>query len=366
MNSNQNPSRTSNRKKPSPPRYGEVPTISKSNKTPTIVEFAEAIGVSATTVSRAITQRGRISNETRQMVLQRMEELNYTPNLHAQRLIWGRTSTVALCIGSLMAPATDPFLAGLIRGLQQALQANDYALLLLGRGDGIKRWVDSRAVDGVIVMGGSEEDASVARSIVRPQVPCVVIGTTALEVEPHMGSVFIDLASSGVKVARALFKSGHRRIGFIGSNYSQGILPFFRGELEHLGVPLCPEYTVIAGDTPEAGERAMYQLLSLPTAPTAVFARNDELAIGAVRAARKQGVQVPKQISIIGHDDLAFARFIDPPLSTVRIDCDAVGKAVVNMLFDLLAHPDTPFVPRSVATELVMRETIAPPEFSSS
>ncbi|RYG71303.1 LacI family transcriptional regulator [bacterium] len=261
-----------------------------------------------------------------------------------------------------MAPTSDLFLVGLIRGLQQALQANDYGLLILGPGDLLKRWVDSRAVDGVIVVGGSDDDAEAARAIVRPEVPCIVIGTSPLEAEPHIGSVVIDLAGGGVKVARQLYESGHRRIGFIGSSYYQSVLPAFQNELESLGAPLRPEWSIIAGDTSDDGERAMRELLSLPTPPTAVFTRTDELAIGALRAARKMGVEVPRQLSIIGHDDLAFARFVEPPLSTVRIDCDAVGKAVVAMLFDLLEHPDISYEARAVATQIVLRETLAPPE----
>ena len=292
------------------------------------------------------------------MVLRRMEELGYTPNLHAQRLVSGRANTVALCIGGVMAPSSDLFLAGLIRGLQRTLQECDYGLLILGMGDLLKRWVDSRAVDGVVVVGGTEEDAAVARSLVRPEVPCIVIGTTPLKAEAHIGSVVIDMAGSGTQVARALFQHGHRRIGFIGSFYSQSVLPAFKSELELLGAPLRDEWVVIAGNTSDDGERAMRELLALPAPPTAVFARNDELATGALRAARKFQVAVPEQMSLIGHDDLSFAPFVDPPLSTVRIDCEAVGKVVIDMLFDLLDHPDTLFPARSVATELVMRDSL--------
>ncbi len=334
-------------------------SLEKPQRTPTIKEFADAIGVSPTTVSRSITRRGRISDETRNMVLLRMEELGYTPNLHAQRLVSRRANTVALCLGAALAPASDLFLAGLIRGLQVALQEHDNGLLILGPGDLLKRTVDSRAVDGVIVVGGGAEDAELARSIVRPEVPCIVIGTTPLEAEPHIGSVVIDMAGGGVKVARALFERGHRHIGFIGSTFSQSVLPAFRRELKDLGAPMRDEWVLIAGDTDEDGERAMNQLLALQPRPTAVFTRTDELGVGALRAARKLGVKVPEQLSIIGHDDLAYSRFSDPPLSTVRIDCDAVGKAVVALLFDLLAHPDTVFAPRLVPTELAMRQSVA-------
>jgi len=188
-------------------------SVPELRRTPTIKEFADAIGVSPTTVSRSITRRGRISDETRQMVLERMEELGYTPNLHAQRLVSRRADTVALCLGGALVPTTDLFLAGLIRGLQSALQECDNGLLILGPGALLKRWVDSRAVDGVIIVGGRPEDDALALSIMRPEVPCVVIGSTPLPLGPHTGSVVIDLAGSGAKVARAFWERGHRTIG---------------------------------------------------------------------------------------------------------------------------------------------------------
>lgn len=334
-------------------------SLSTSRPTPTIKEFADAIGVSPTTVSRSITRRGRISDETRQMVLQRMEELGYTPNLHAQRLVSGRSRTAALCMGERLAPTSDLFLIELIRGLQQALLEYDYALLLLGQGDGLKRWVNSRAVDGMIVIGDRPEDLEVARGVVRPSVPCVAILTAPRKLEPHFGSVVIDLAGGGVKVAQALVAKGHRRIGFIGSNFSKSVLPSFKRELERLGAPMQPAWSVIAGDALEDGERAMHQLLTLKNRPTAVFARTDELAIGAMRAARKLQLEVPRDVSIIGHDDLTFARFVEPPLSTVHVDFDKVGKAVAAQLFCLLEDPDSSHNSRSVETEIVIRETVA-------
>lgn len=325
----------------------------------TIKEFAEAIGVSPTTVSRSLSRRGRISEETREMVLERMKELGYTPNLHAQRLVSGRAYTVAICIGGGLAPTPNPFLVGLIRGLQQALEESNYGLLILKPDHVLKRWVDSRAVDGVIVVGGTQENAEQVAAMVSPVVPSIFVGTVPLTAAPNVGSIVIDTAGSGIKVAQLFHKYGHRRMGFIGSSHSQVVLPVYQRELQRLGVPLRDEYVVIAGDTPDDGERAMTQLLKLEHPPTAVFTRTDELAIGALRAARKNQVPVPQRLSIIGHDDVDFARFAEPPLTSVRIDCDTVGAAVVSLMFDQLANPDIAFEPRSVPTDIVMRETVA-------
>jgi DNA-binding LacI/PurR family transcriptional regulator len=134
--------------------------------------------------------------------------------------------------------------------------------------------------------------------------------------------------------------------------------------LQRAGLSLQDDFVIMAGQNPEDGERAMNQLLLMPHPPTAVFTRTDELAVGALRAARKQGVPVPERLSIIGHDDLTFTQFMDPPLSTVRVNCDKVGQAATTILLSLIDSMNDGVRPlrshRSccIQTELVRRETI--------
>ncbi len=335
----------------------------------TIKEFARAVGVSTTTVSRTVSGQGRISPATREMVLRRMDELGYTPNLNAQRLAAGRAYTVALAFGGTQV-LSDMFLTELTQGIQNALHVRGYGLLLNAPGNTLQRWVKSQAVDGVIVVGcgplgmnllGDEaQDERIAREIADMKAPCVVIGHDPVTRIEGVGSVVIDLRSGARQVAQMLMIQGHSCIGFIGSHLPDSVLSGFWDELTVNGIRLREEQVIIAGRTPDDGAHALRTLLAQPEPPTAIFARTDALAVGALRAARKLNVRVPEDLSVIGHDDVSFAGLTEPPLTTVRVDCAQLGRAATEMLFHLLDKPDVPFSPQVVHTELVARETVAP------
>jgi LacI family transcriptional regulator len=326
----------------------------------TIKEFAHAIGVSPATVSRALHGRGRISETTREMVLRRMEELAYTPNHNAQRLVGARTSIVALEFRGTPPLLTDFYFTQLTQGVQEALQARDCGLLLAAPGGAVWRWVSSRAVDGVVLVGGEGADYDAARRIAG-RAPCVIIGHHPVNAAPNLGSVFVDLRGGARQVARVLTDRGHRRIAFLGGQSADAVLTEFRSALRQAGASLSPELAVRAGRTIEDGFQAMDVLLAGPVPPTAVFARRDALALGALAAARRRGLRVPEDLSIVGHDDVPQVRLTEPPLSSVRVDCSAVGAAAVEILFQLLPGPERPPCPAALHTELVDRGSISIP-----
>jgi DNA-binding LacI/PurR family transcriptional regulator len=323
-------------------------------------EFADTIGVSPSTISRSLSQRGRISDDTRLMVLQKAEELNYTPNLNAQRLVKGRTNTVALEFTGSSQLLHEMYFAQMISAILDALQSHSYDLLLGGQGArGVRHWVRSRAVDGVIVLADSL-DAELTQEMAHLKTPCVVIGPHKVTGLAGVGSVVIDLGGGARQAARYLVEQKHQRIGFISSEAYQTVLPAFREELQKLNVTLSDRNVMIVGHSPAEGERAMRKLLSLPQRPTAVFARTDELAVGALRAARKMGVRVPEDISIIGHDDVPVSQLTEPMLTTVRVPCAQVGSAAVDMLLELLEQPVTAVDPFLIETDLVIRDSVTP------
>ena len=329
-----------------------------------IREFAREIGVSPTTVSRSLSGRGRVGEKTRAMILARMAELDYVPHLPAQRLATRRSYMVALHFDAPTDAFFDLYAMEFVRGIHDALHARGYGLLLSGGAESLDRWTKSGAVDGVIAVAHDYENDSYARHVASLGVACVVIGTRDWSSEAGVGAVAIDLTSGARQVAQALWERGHRRIGFIGSPASQPVLDAFRGDLTRLGVKRRDLLIAKGGDKSEDGERAMRELLALPSPPTAVFARNDELAVGALRGARQLGVTVPRDVSLIGHDDLPIARLTEPPLTTVRVNCLEVGRAACETLFASLKTPQENRVAQSVRTELVLRETLASPRKS--
>jgi DNA-binding LacI/PurR family transcriptional regulator len=326
----------------------------------TIIEFAKAIGVSTTTVSRAIHGRGRVSPSTRRMVLERMKELGYTPNLNAQRLSHGRTYLVALDFGSWHDYLSDMFFVELTREIQDVLEICGYGVLLSGPGEALNRWVKTQAVDGVILVGGSPVTVN-PHEIVQTGTPCVVIGHYPIEGIRGVGSVVVGLSNGARQVAKMLVERGHQRIGYVASDRLDDVFSEFRDELTRLNVTLPDPCIVRAGYTPHDGAKGLCELLALREPPTAVFARTDGLAAGAMRAAHRMGVRIPEDLSIVGHDDVPFAELTEPPLTTVRVNCIELARLAADILFSLLSEPNAQTEPKVVHTELVVRDSVSAP-----
>lgn len=333
----------------------------------TIEEFARKIGVSSATVSRAIHGRGRISPQTRQMVLQRMEELGFTPNLHAQSLAHRRSHTIGLEYLGRTEVLSDMFLIALARGIQHVLSEHGYTLLLnpVGvvdeRESLLRRWARSRAVDGAIVVGDPDVPMDWLRKLTTQKTFCVVIVHHPPPPLPGVGCVSLDLSQGIAQVADLLCSLGHCRIGYIGSIEPDPVLSMLRERVESRGGSIPPDLVIYAGRTPDDGARAARALVMRSARPTAIFVRTDVLAIGAMQTIREAGLCIPKHISIVAHDDVPFAQFTDPPLTTVRVDYEQLGKSAVEMLLAMLERREPVDLHRTVHTSLVQRATVAPP-----
>lgn len=333
----------------------------------TIEEFARKIGVSSATVSRAIHGRGRISPQTRQMVLQRMEEMGFTPNLHAQSLAHRRSRTIGLEYLGQTEVLSDMFLIALARGIQRVLTEHSYNLLLNPVGvttekeSLLRRWARSRAVDGAIVVGNPDVPAQWLQKLVAQKAFCVVIVHHPPPPMANVGCVTLDLSRGIAQVAELLCSLGHRHVGYIGSVPGDPVLGMLQAEMERRCGSIPPEYIVHVGSTPDRGAEGAYILFLRTPRPTAVFVRTDVLAIGAMRAIREMGLCIPRDVSVVAHDDVPLAQFTDPPLTTVRVDYEQLGKSAVEMLLAMLERREPVSLSQTVHTLLVQRATVAPP-----
>jgi LacI family transcriptional regulator len=294
------------------------------------------------------------------MVLERMKELGYIPNLNAQRLSHGRTYLVALDFGPPYDYLSDMFFVELTRDIQDILKGRGYGVLLSGPGDALDRWVKTQAVDGVILIGNLA-DETLPQEIACTGTPCVVISNTPVECRPGVGSVLVALRRGAQQAAQLLVESGHRRIGFLATNALDDVYYEFRDELTRYGVTLSEACVIQAGHSPTDGARALGVLLARQEPPTAVFMRTDEIATGALWATHRMGVRIPEDLSIVGHDDIPFAEFTEPPLTTVRVDCVELARLAADTLFSLLSVPNTQMEPQVVHTELVVRDSVSVP-----
>lgn len=338
----------------------------------TIEEFAQLIGLSTATVSRAIHGKGRISPRTRQMVLQRMEELGFTPNLHAQNLAHRRSRAIGLEYLGQTEVLSDMFLIALARGIQQVLSRHGYNLLLnpVGvcseRESLLRRWTRSHAVDGGIVVGNPDVPEDWLQKLTIPKGFCVVIVHHPPPQLPNVGCVTLDLSHGIAQVAELLCSLGHKFIGYIGSVATDPVLEMFRREVVSRGASILTEHVLFAGQTLHEGAAAARALLQRQPYPTAVFVRTDVLAIGVMQGIREMGLSIPRDISVVAHDDVPFAAFTDPPLTTVRIDYEGLGKSAVEMLLAMLEQKEPVERQRTVHTLLVQRASTAPPLHSTT
>src|SRR5579862_5970932 len=261
-----------------------------------IVEFAKALNLSIGTVSRALNDRPEVSPKTRQFVLEKARELGFSPNANARRLVTGRTSLIVLECPQNTHIMSDRYLVEMARAVEEAAGEQGYDLLLhLGtRRHGP---TEVQAVDGLIII--SDPDTTLddlLKLTANGRTPAVVI--TSQEFTPEIEQVSyvcLDLMTGVHEAFDRLAAFGHRRVGYIGSGHP---LPGSISKImTEAGLDWDPKLAIEAGITQEAGFQAARKILALPTHPTALFARTDVLASGAIQAAQQLGLRVPEDLS---------------------------------------------------------------------
>ncbi|MCP8938326.1 LacI family transcriptional regulator [Alsobacter sp. SYSU M60028] len=324
----------------------------------TISDVARRVGVATSTVSRALTRPGRVSDALRLRVLAAAAELGYQPNPQARSLTSGRTGCVAL----LVQDVTNPYFCGLIRGTQTQLRSRGYRHLLvdLENNDEIEEAALAElpsAVDGMVVMGAHVSDDRL-REVAR-RVPVVVINRE-LDGVP---SVVVDTPSALEDALQYLVSLGHRRIAYAAgpkpSWSSRKRWAALQGAAERLGVT-CER---IGPFSPGKLAGAAAADAALHIGVTACIFFNDLLAIGALKRFAERGVAVPGDISVVGCDDIFGADFCNPPLTTITAPTEQVGRTATDMLLARL-HPgdaETAALPERVKlpAPLTIRASVA-------
>jgi len=334
-----------------------------------IKDVARTVGVSTATVSRALRGLPRVSDETRVRVLQAAAELDYVASPSAAGLASGQTRA----LGVIVPFVTRWFYSSVVQGAEELLREAGYDLLLynLGGSREARARVFSgqllrKRVDAVLILSLTPTTDEVA-ALNKLHRPVVVVGATVR----GWGSVRIDDGETARIAMRHLLGLGHESIAYIGGSLTDQLdfaapldrLLGYRAAMLDAGIPVRPEWEVVGDFTVRGGRAAMRRLLAGDSVPTAVFAASDEMAIGAVHAARQQGLRVPEDVSVIGIDDHEMAEFFD--LTTVAQPVHEQGRLAAQLLLDALAGPadGLPLVPPAltVPTRLVARATTAPP-----
>lgn len=333
-----------------------------NNKHVTISQVADRAGVSIQTVSRVLNNRPDVAPETRLRVQQIISELGYQPYAMARGLASKRT----YALGLITLDFNDYSFTQIVTGAQSEIQQHGYFFMLGStkcdpqQEPEYLRLLTERHVDGVLfARAGSEYDDEHLLNLQKGGVPIVTTGYY------HPGADFtaidIDNVSGAKKATHCLIEAGHRRIAMItGPEQIKSTIDRNQGFYTALGeanLNIDPDL-VAGGDwTHRSGYYAMKSILEKHKSFCAVFAHNDRMAIGAIRALREAGLRVPQDVSIVGYDDIPEAEFADPPLTTVRQPMYEVGKLAARLLVQLIEDANSQHTQQLLDTELVIRSS---------
>ncbi len=308
-----------------------------TDRAATIKDVARAVGLSVATVSRAITNPKLLNAETLMRVRAAIDNLGYRPNVTAQNLKLSKTGLVMVVV-----PSLSPFFLEFFRGAEQAARETGYSVLVghtdrdPAREARFLSQVNSRRADGIVLVTSADQKALLAEGRCLPPLVLALDVTTG----GQFASVRVDHVAAAAQATTYLLGLGHRRIAHIAGARASAMtvhrLEGYRMALSEYGLSVDPALLQQGAFTVESGEHAMEQLLALDSPPTAVFAANDEMAIGAIRAIRRAGLSVPQDVSLIGFDDQRVARIYDPPLTTMRIPTYEIGYRSMLELAGLL------------------------------
>jgi DNA-binding LacI/PurR family transcriptional regulator len=301
-----------------------------------IKDIAKAAGVSPSTVSRALSDHPRISLETKERIRCLATEMGYSPSAVARSLVTQRTSI----IGMAVAWVSDPFLAQLVRGIEDTALEQGYTVILssfYGEPDREMEVLSTfreRRVDGVIIKS-SCFDANHRSPLAQFGLPIVLINRPE-----YTYSVSTDNLHGGRLATEYLLDLGHSQIGYIaaerGRRTNLDRLEAYKEALKERGIAFDPALVALGDGYAGGGKETMSRLLALPSPPTAVFCYNDLTAIGAALAVREAGLQVPDDISLVGFDDIELAAYLTPPLTTVRQPAYGLGHRAMEMVLALM------------------------------
>jgi LacI family transcriptional regulator len=329
-------------------------------------DVAAFAGVSSATVSYVLNDGPRpVSEKTKAKVLQAIDELGYQPNILARNLRRQRTSTLGLIIPDTL----NPYFAEVARGVEAAAFDRGYTVVLCHSRYSVEneqKYVDvlrgERAAGAIWIPATA--DFRPAAKFVDFGMPLIILDRVIPDRTVY--SVTADNFRGGYLATEHLISLGHRRIAFISRSqaltHTTDRMLGYQAALEKHGLPVEDALITPGGYALEDGLGACKKLLQQPEPPTGIFAYNDIMAIGALRAANELGYKIPADLSVVGFDDIPFAAYTTPPLTTIRLPKFEMGRCSAEMLIDLVEdnlHLETERVIMNV--DLITRASSAPP-----
>jgi len=328
-----------------------------------ITDVAQRAGVSISTVSRVLNNSDYpIRPETRQKVLEAIEELQFRPNDVARSLLLKQTHTIGLIVPDI----SNPYYPELSLGVEATASEHGYAVIFCNtsrRPEKVEYYLDvllQKRADGIIIAGGGTDLTQISQGTLRSDTKIALVGKHHLP----FPSVQVDNFGAAREITSHLLHLGHRHIAFISGPPNltsvQDRLAGYKASLEERGISE-DNRLICEGDFgAESGYSATLSLLRGEPTPTAIFAANDRMAISAMAAAADVGLRVPNDLTVVGFDDIITASLVRPSLTTVALPAYEIGASAMRLMLRLLEGeecPKTVWLP----TQLVIRQSSGPP-----
>lgn len=329
---------------------------------PSLNDVAELSGYSIATVSRVINGSDKVTASTRESVEKAMKSLGYLPSRVARRL--RQKGGLRHLLGVILPNIQNPFNAEIARGIEDIAYANRFAVILCNSDDKYEKekfYLDvmrAESVDGVI-LPPNQESAAAVLEVIETGMPVVLVDRAIRGVQ--VDTVEVDNVIGAKAATDHLIQLGHTRIAMIAgpdsiSNSRQRKRGFEKA-FKNANLPIDPELVRTGDYTQDTGRKLAADLLDLPSRPTAIFASNNFMALGALAAIHKRNLRIPEDVALIGFDDLPWAETLDPPLSVIRQPAYEVGQTAAQLLLDRLSNPELPISKLRLSPELILRKS---------
>ena len=333
----------------------------------TIKDIAKALGISTSTVSRALRDSHEISPETKQLVLDCAEQLNYHPNPIALSLKERRSRS----IGVVVSEIANNFFSQVLNGIESIAYDRGYNVIISQTRESYERevmdlhYLASRSVDGLLISLSTEtNDLSHLKSLHAKGLPIVFFDRITEEINTH--KVIVDNFKGSYDATEHLIRGGHKRIGVLASSEFLSItherVAGYKEALITNGIKVDENYIqhcFYGGMIFEEVEDAVNKLFTQKNKPDAIFASSDKLTTGCLKTLKRRGLKIPEEIAVVGFSNLDIAELIDPPLTVVRQPAYEMGKAATELLLQLIEskRPIKEFEKRIMTPELQIRES---------
>jgi len=328
----------------------------------TIKDIAQRANVSKMTVSRVLSGKGQVSEETANLIRKIAKELNYEPNLIARSLTSRKSFTLGVLFPKINKIFLDNYIAQVLSGITDEAQKQNYRIMLFPLENPSEKYIsiaNSNLLDGMLLLKTKENDLQLDE-LTESGFPFVLVNHNASG--ENISFVDAENVNGSVSAVKYLYDAGHRKIAFVGGNTDEtrgrDRLKGYRQALKKLNIDYREEYVLFCNSNKEEAYHNSKKFLYLQDPPSAIFCADDYMAIGVIERLRVEGVKVPEDIAVIGFDDIEISTFVNPPLTTVKQPIYEIGRTAAKILLDLINGKIEVPVHKMLKTELIERESV--------